>query len=103
MKITVTPQWGEADQVYYIAYLIDRYLDPLSNFSYCPPQQEIKEFSSFTRKLILLSSGLASTELPTNEALADFIENFQQLYPHLFSQCPLWFHWLIDDLSESEA
>lgn len=91
MKISTPILLGQEDNLYYVAHLISNYLNPLDGFV-MPPQSsvEVEEFSNFTKKLILTNVGLRSDD---NAALADFIENFQLLYPHLCNAGGKAFYW----------
>ena len=83
LKLSVQPLLGREDDLYHVGHLISNYLNPLNGFI-DPPEsdQEIEELAQFYKKLILTNLGLQSTD---NAALADFIENFQMLYPRLYS------------------
>lgn len=91
LKLSVQPLLGREDDLHHVAYLISNYLNPLDGFV-MPPQSsaEVEEFSNFTKKLILTNAGLMPDD---NAALADFIESFQLLYPHLCGAGGKAFYW----------
>lgn len=91
--------WSQPDDLYYLAALIEQYeqstIQPNTPDCY---KSDLKQSLDFTRRLILLNSGLSAFPSPSQEqALSDFIENFKQLYPHLFSLCPDWVYWVRDE------
>lgn len=85
--------WGcEENDLFYLGYLTSLFLDPWSQFSEEPTEQEVEDGTLFTKKLLLICSGLVPSDFfevedyipkSLDEALADFIENFLLLYPHI--------------------
>ena len=94
MKLLTPPQWSQPDDLYYIAALIDQLESPFGCLWEDGSEFLSEKDSDFTRRLILLNAGLLPTD---TAALPDFIDNFKQLYPHLFQSCPRWVHWLRDE------
>lgn len=98
--------WATEGDLFYLGYLINSYLDPWANYlgEDTPSEEEIEESVEFTKKLILITSGLVAPEdfdanpsaaIPPNLeiALAEFIDFFLLIYPHLEPYNTETEHW----------
>ena len=92
IEISIKPEMGEKDDLHYMGYLIDKYLNPEFSFSEPPTDYELEAESNSTALVILICSGLVPPEFFLHEiyvpqslekAMFDFIINFYLLYPHL--------------------